>query len=359
MSAERLAIITTRLPPAVCGIGTYSWLLRQHWPNENSTIEFLVMDGSAKATSLGDRVTAFNGSGTQLARELERIGSADVLLHYAGRAYQRFGCPTWMPGVLMKWKQKFPGGRLAIFFHELSGRFPITSRQFWVAKISSRIIRRLASTADLLMTNTENQAGQLGEISGRNDIHVLLVGSNIERGKAPSSPRARNEFLIFGLPFGRWQTIQVFGSYIRRWHADGHLTKLHLVGPQDDEFAKRADELLPADFIVRHGTLPSIQVSELLRRVGFALTNVSEKTWSKSGAFMACAANVCPVVIASARPESVPLCHVVGANEVASISEAELSGRTAALADWYRDNADWPVIAKQMAALWSLEKGRS
>ena len=31
----------------------------------------------------------------------------DGRLHYAGRAYQRFGCPVWLPGVLATWKRKF------------------------------------------------------------------------------------------------------------------------------------------------------------------------------------------------------------------------------------------------------------
>jgi len=304
-----------------------------------------VMEGA------GGGVTAFNGDGEQLQRELDRIGSADVLLHYAGRAYQRFGCPFWMPQVLARWKRKFPAGRLAIFFHELPGRFPITSRQFWLAKAGARIICRLAANSEILMTNTADHVGQLRQICGRDDVHLLPVGSNIETAPPSLRPRARTEFLIFGLPFGRWQTLQLFASHIRQWHAEGHLTKLHLVGPQDDELSKRVDYLGNADLVVRHGTLPSIQVADLLRRVGFALTNVSEKTWSKSGAFMACAANECPVVVASSPGDSAPLSYAVGAEEAGAISPAELTRRTEALAQWYKENAAWPILAQKIAAL--------
>ena len=148
MSAKPLVIITTRLPPAeTCGIGAYSQVLQAHWPNEQS-VEFLALAGA------GPGVTAFDGEPSRLQRELARIGAADVLLHYAGRAYQRYGLPFWMPRVLTEWKRKFPAGRLAIFFHETPGRFPITSRHFWLAQGSSRIIRQLAANADILLTNT-------------------------------------------------------------------------------------------------------------------------------------------------------------------------------------------------------------
>ena len=87
--------------------------------------------------------------------------------HYAGRAYQRFGCPIWMPGVLRKWKAKFPGGRLTVFFHEVPGELPRLSRHFLLGKIGERIVRQLAAVADVLVTNTDNHAAILRRLSGR------------------------------------------------------------------------------------------------------------------------------------------------------------------------------------------------
>ena len=345
MKALPLAIITTRLPPAqTCGIGDYSRALQAHWPNEQSEAKFLAMEGS------GPGVTAFQGNAGELARALDRIGPARVLLHYAGRAYQRFGCPFWMPRVLAHWKREFPGARLAIFFHETPGRFPMRSRQFWLAQAGARIARQLAAIADVLITNTADQVAQLQKISGRGEVHLLPVGSNITTAPASSERRAKTEFVIFGLPFGRWQTLEIFQSHLRRWQVDGRLTRLHLVGPQDEEFSRRADGLVPDELLVRHGLLPSAQVAELLRRVGFALTNVSEKTWSKSGAFMACTANQCPVVISS-NSQTIPLSYAVGVEEIGTISTAELARRSEALARWYEANADWPVVARRIADL--------
>src|ERR1044072_3412282 len=132
MSASRSVVITTRLPSQVCGIGAYSWLADKYRPSDPPPADFIVMEGAAESrTLLGwDAITQFDGHPEKLAQMLDRAGSADVLLHYAGRAYQRFGCPTWMPGVLAKWKEKFPTGRLSIFFHEAPGKLPRLSRQF-------------------------------------------------------------------------------------------------------------------------------------------------------------------------------------------------------------------------------------
>ena len=66
---------------------------------------------------------------------------------------------------------------------------------------------------------------------------------------------------------------------------------------------------------------------------------------------MACAANECPVVIASAPPAMPPLSYAIGADEIESISVAERTRRTSALAQWYRAQADWPVLAQRIAAL--------
>ena len=176
MSAPPAVIITTRLPPQICGIGAYSWLAHKHRPDDSSPAHFLVMDGAAESRALlgWDAITDFNGDPGKLGQALDRAGPANVLLHYAGRAYQRFGCPTWMPGVLGKWKAKFPEGRLTVFFHEMPGKLPRLSRHFFLGKINIRIIRQLAALADVLVTNTEHHAAMLRKLSGRDDVHCIL-----------------------------------------------------------------------------------------------------------------------------------------------------------------------------------------
>jgi hypothetical protein len=349
-----LLIITTRLPPQFCGAGTYSWLLHQHWPTENSQHRFLVIDGAAESIAALNYpgISEFHASAAELSNALERAGSVDVFLHYAGRAYHRFGCPTWMPKVLLRWKEKFPEGRLAIFFHELPGKVPITSRHYWLNLCNRRIIGKLATVADLLITNTQDHAEKLERISGCPNIRHFPVGSNIEVSSDLSEPRIRTEFAILGLPFGRWQTLEMFDREICSWQKTGGLTTLHLIGPGDQKFDHRSDRLIAAypDVVKRHGELPSAEVSRLLSRVQFALTNVNNENWSKSGAFMAYAAHGCAVVSRSI-PKAAPLSFTVPPEDVETVSDDYLRNKGESLRRWFEENADWKIIARQISGL--------
>ncbi len=358
MSARPLVVVTTRLAPQVCGVGTYSWLLHQHWPDPHGRVEFLVVDGAApSARELNyPNITEFNSTPQKLAREIDRIGSADILLHYAGRSYQRYGCPRWLPQVLGTWKRKYPAGRLMVMFHELPGNFPITSRFFWIDLCNRRVIRNLARIADQIVTNTAEHARKISEYSGRNDVHWFPVASNIPVSADAVEARASTEFVIFGLPFGRWQTLQMFDAEIQSWHEHGRLTKLHLIGPSDQKLEKRSEELIARwrepEIAVRHGMLAANHVSKLLTRIQFGLVNATAENWSKSAVFMALASHGCAIV-SKAMPGSEPLFFTIAPGEVATISHLDLEQRSRDLQKWYRAHADWDAIANKIAALFS------
>jgi hypothetical protein len=354
MNEKPLVVITTRLPPAMCGIGTCSWLMREHWPNES--VRFLVLDEapSNATTSRGDSVTSINGGADALTRELDRIGAADIVLHYAGRAYHRFGFPFWLPRALSRWKRRYPESRLAVFVHEVPGALPMTSRHYWLGRLSKAVLRRLAVVADELITNTEHHARELKTIAKGRAVSIVPIASNIEAAAPEQESRSRGEFVLFGLPFGRLQTLQIFDRHIDGWLSAGVLKQLHIIGPHDDRFAAQAEALLSRwprqDFIIRHGVLSSPEVAHILHRAQFALTNATEETWSKSGAFMACAANACPVVIAEPAAGG-PLSYAIPASEVASIKPVDAEARAAKLKAWSDENADWPVIAARVISL--------
>jgi hypothetical protein len=363
MKGRPLVIITTRLPPQVCGIGTYSWLLHRHWPLHRSHTQFLVIDGAAQseASLHCSSISEFHANARELSRQSEHAGDADVFLHYAGRAYQRYGCPIWLPRVLRSWKTKFPGTRLLVFFHELPGDFPITSRYFWIDMCNRNVIRKLAGLADVIVTNTGDHLRKIETISGRRDAHVVPVGSNIEPVGPLPEQRERSEFVIFGLSFGRYQTLQMFASEIRAWQENGLLTKLHLIGPRDEKFDLRSGRLIGTfprpEIVVPHGLLPSVEVSKILSQARYGLTNATPENWSKSAVFMACASHGCAVVCKT-RSKVPPLCFTVAADEIGTIEDADLSARTRSLQEWYTGNADWNVIAWKISTLLSERERR-
>lgn len=356
MNALPAVVITSRLPPLICGVGTYSWLAHKYRPNDLPSAEFLVVEGAAASRAELDwsAITDFHGDPRELTRALDRIGAGEILLHYAGRAYQSYGCPVWLPGVLRKWKAKFPAGRLTVFFHEVPGELPRVSPQFLFGKINARIIRQLAAIADVVATNSDNHATILRKLSGRDTIHWFPVSSNIEQVPSLSHSRVETEFVIFGLPFNRAQILTSFASKISEWYEDGLLSKLHLIGPETEQFAREQTRLESfTAAIVHHGALSESEVAKLLRRVRFALTNVTAATWSKSSSFMAYAAHACAVVTIEKHAE-VPLFYGISATEVGRIAGSEIETRTEALTKWYEENAAWPKTAGRLAALSQL-----
>ena len=215
----RLIVITTRLPPQICGIGAYSWLAHKYRPEDSSARSV-----SSSWRGPPNRGHCSAGMQSPISMETRERWSrrsiapvaTNVLLHYAGRAYQRFGCPVWMPGVLRNWKAKFPDGRLTVFFHEC----PVNCRDCrgiscW-EKSTRRIIRQLAAVADVLATNTENHAAILRKLSGR---EVPLPSRRLEyrTGRQFVAASGETEFVIFGLPFGRCKLCKCSNPEISKW----------------------------------------------------------------------------------------------------------------------------------------------
>jgi hypothetical protein len=186
-------------------------------------------------------------------------------------------------------------------------------------------------------------------------VEWFPVPSNIPAGANHHGPRARGEFIVFGLPFGRWQTLKMFDPHICSWIESGRLTKLHIVGPLDEKFDARAEDLIArwpqADLIHRHGMLPPAKVSEVLDRVQFGLANASMENWSKSAVFMAFASHGCAVVVKN-RSDALPLRFTITPDEVGSIDDVDLAERARALKEWYDTHSNWNIIAKRIFDLW-------
>lgn len=352
MQPKPLLIVTTRLPPHVCGVGTFSWKLDQHWPGDTSPHHFLVVE--AGPGSECDRMTEFGRDWTALDRSLDQADSGNVLVHYAGHGYQRFGCPVRLSKALHRWKRKFPQSHLTIFFHEVPGSPSLTSKRYLFDLCSRRIAGKLANLADLAVTNTKEHARVLEALSRHRNVRWLPVPANVEPAGDTEQDRIRTEFVIFGLPFGRWRTLQTFDEHIRSWQRNGTLTHLHLVGPSDRKFDLRSERLLesysnPA-VVIRHGQLAPAEVSRILSRARFAFTIANDDNWSKSGSLMAFLAHGC-VVIANCESKVDGLSSSVRPGEVGSLSEVELDTKAAEARQWYEQHADWDSLGRRISDL--------
>ncbi len=354
-----LQIVAPRLPPRACGIGTYAWALHQHWPGRHSQNRFLVFaEAAASREYLGDQtIEEFPAHAARFADFLEQQEATDVLLHYAGRAYHRFGFPRWMPDAFTIWQRRDARRRLHVIFHELPANFPLLSKQGILQRLSFAVARRLAEQAATLITNSEHHATVLNRWRLRSAVEWFPVPSNIPAPVETAirgDRRLRGDFAVFGLPYTRLQTLRIFLDWISIWKKSGRLLRLHLIGPPDNKFTPEADALLHRTLsdaeVVNHGELSPANVSKALFEVECCLSNSNELTWSKSGTFMACAAHGCPVV--TERPSAgEPLRFTIAAESVETMTAAVAREKGARLRRWYLDNADWDLTARRVAEI--------
>jgi hypothetical protein len=216
------------------------------------------------------------------------------------------------------------------------------------------VARALAEQATTTITNSPHHATVLNRWTLRSAVQWMPVPSNIPAPAEPAGQTRDGEFVIFGLPYTRLQTLREFADAIRSWHQSGRLTRLHLIGPRDFKFSPQSDallaQMLPRDAVVEHGELEPAEVSHRLLEAEFCLSSSNELTWSKSGTFMAYAAHGCRV-IAPQSFTSKPLQFTTAPNEVAGISTEAAKAKGGELRRWYMQNAEWALIASRVAAI--------
>ncbi len=361
MQTVPLLIIAPRLPPRACGIGTYAWQLNQHWPTDGAANRFLVIGdaGASREHLQSDLIHDFPPDARGFADALEQSGAADVLLHYAGRAYHRFGFPRWMPRAFAIWRNRKRSRRLHIIFHELPADLPLISKQGILQRLSFPVAQALAEQAATTMTNSAHHAEVLRRWKLQSEVEWMPVPSNIPAPAEPTGKPQRGEFAIFGLPYTRLQTLREFGASICSWRTSGRLTHLHLIGPRDFKFSPQADalvaEILPPDAVTQHGELQPAEVSRRLQDAEFCLSSSNELTWSKSGTFMAYAAHGCAVIVPQSSTSD-PLAFTIAPDDVTAITAQVAEAKAAQLRRWYGQNADWGLIASRVAAIVGREK---
>src|SRR5207247_1808487 len=105
----------------VCGTSTYGWKLSQHWPDRTKHFVHLVVDGAVESRQYYgcEYIFAVGESGRELSARMALHPGAGVILHYASRGFNRYGCPIWMARGITRWRRRNPDARLLIFFHEV------------------------------------------------------------------------------------------------------------------------------------------------------------------------------------------------------------------------------------------------
>jgi glycosyltransferase involved in cell wall biosynthesis len=360
-----VTMISTPLPPALCGIGSYTAMLARSWPEPRQVVHFVTSGAEASRREIPTSpIIEVRANAHALSDALGELTANDVLLQYAARGFSRLGVPFWLLRGLRQWKRKVPNRRLAIFIHELWADLPLTHRRGVLERLGRHIIRELAALSDVVITNTAHHQQRLVQMLGGREVETVPVGTNIQPPTEIVDIRQRNRkaFVIFGRAFGRVQTLQKLYDHLRQWHATGSLRELHLVGPLEDRWEREEAALLlkvlPCEAIHRHGPLPDTAVSRILSTSAFALSGQARESLMKSTTFMAFASHGCCVIDAElgARDEDpgcsrglMSACGFDGTQEAMNTS----AGKAATLREWHENHASWSTIAGRVAATFS------
>lgn len=369
---KKIIMISTPLPPHPCGQGNYTAMLRNYWPEDGTQIIHLVTDGATKSREyLGTNdIYEFQGNYGSLVTQLNRFPKADILLQYAGRGYNRFGCPYWLPLALQQWRRKHPDQVLVVMFHELWTSLQPWKKHFFTENINCWITKQLISLATNVCCLTPHQTARLKALSPGINVDWIPVGSNIppiQVVDADFARRSRKEFLIFGLQYTRIILLKKLSNELTKLHQNGILEKLHLIGPMeakwDFEEKKLLKQILPSHVVNYHGVLPPEKVSHLLHRVGFCIIGQPPENLTKASSFMAFASHGCCILSPyTDLHANAPVCYLTHPNEllhneINSIDQ-KLVERGQNLLRWYYNNADWSNNVAKIAKIFHSSKGK-
>lgn len=296
----RVLHLLPRVPPAVCGIGDYAWLLAQALRDTHGIHSSFLSAGTDWTKPEGDtefpvfrlpELTAKALVEFVVARKHEFLA---VVLHMSPYGYQKRAVPLWLASG---WQQllQMPGRpRLITMFHELYASGSMRSSAYWLQPLQKWVLHTVARASDGLRTNRQTYAEWLERKLGLKNgvVTVMPVFSNLGEPEVLPSWEDREAAMVLFVPnIQSGESLEVVIraslSLCRRFD----LKRLHLIGCQQS-----FDRLGLGIEIVNHGFLNAEALSHLLRSCRMAYTAYSPLHLGKSGLFAAFAAHGLAVI---------------------------------------------------------------
>jgi hypothetical protein len=333
--------------------------LFEAWDDPNR-FRFCVARGQAESEAARPdlRMKTFGSTRASLLGALRASSDSHVLLEYVPHGFDRRGCPHWLSAAFSEWRKIRRGpGKVVVMFHELWTRLPWW-RPAGLRQVLHRwSIRRLIGAADHVFTNTSGYAQWIRRLTPDREVQVAPIGSTVVPVSLHTSvSREAGLFVLFGRQGTRVHALRTLGPSLARLHSKGRLQKLVTAGGGSEFDAQERDALqqsgLPESAVDLRGYLPAGELSGLLHRAEFGISDQTWESVTKSTTFMAYASHGLNIVSPFAGVEArQPFTWLTSADELASSSsdmEGLLPERSQRLSRWYRETADWPMIAQQM-----------
>jgi hypothetical protein len=295
--------IAPRVPPSVCGVGDYAWLLAQALRDGHGIHSSFLSAGTTWTKPEGGTEFPVFRLSELTANALvdfiaSRTGEFDaIVLHMSPYGYQKRGMPFWLAAAWRRLSRMKAGPRLVTMFHELYASGPVYSSAFWLQPLQKSVLLEVARASDRLRTNREAYADwlRLAVKDANREVPALPVFSNM------------GESVLGSDASERWNGMTVFSSTIqpRHWSLLSEvcrsigIKRLGWIGTQEPP------PMGPTLHIRHLCHLPTQQASSWFEEYGFAFTAYNTEFLAKSGIFAAYAANRTAVVLPCA-PASLP-----------------------------------------------------
>lgn len=336
--------IVPRLPPSICGVGDYSWLLARALREQHGIeTRFLVVDPSwqpadGESEFSFERVAADRRGATNQIERLAQSCDA-VLLQYSGYGFAKRGAPLWLLAALRALRLRRPRLRLITMFHELYATGPFFRSSFWFSHAQRWITRSIARLSHCAHTNRQASARWLEAAapSLRGRITAMPVFSNLGEDSQPLPPSQRpNRLLLFQPP--------PYDSPMERpfWITWSKVNQM--LEPTETVIAGRSSALPPSSQFNRVGILSSADASTLFSKSRYCLMDYYDGYLGKSGIFAAIASHGSACILSkSNHSEDEGLAegrHYVMASDAGCYREPKILNRIASSGwGWYQSHS--------------------
>ncbi|MCE7067144.1 hypothetical protein [Dyadobacter sp. CY326] len=195
---KRIVHITPTLPPAINGLGDFSFLLSQTLEELYPSEAFFLVKDLPPGNKAG-QVTEF--SAADFYTKLSDCRPDVVMLHFVNYAYQEKGLPFYMPKALKKLKQH-TNCKVLVYFHELYATSTSMLRTaYYTTYLQKIIVKQLYALADQTFTNCQLYKVLLSELLKGKPNTLIVTGlcANIPEAYYNKSIRKEDAaMVIFG-----------------------------------------------------------------------------------------------------------------------------------------------------------------
>ncbi len=186
-----IALLTNRFPPALDGVGDYTFFLAAELAGKGQTVHVVCRkqpENTGPANVTIHQVTNNWGqdSNTILFALLRETNPDWLVLQYVPYAFQPLGLPFFLPKLLRRIRRA--GVRICVMFHEVHIR-PKGVKGWIIGNLQRFIARQLCRNADAVVTSNEFYEQMLAPFCP--EVQVIPVGANIVVEPLPEDTRSQ------------------------------------------------------------------------------------------------------------------------------------------------------------------------